>query len=145
MSQNWQFRFAIHAGITVVYPVRSLPESPVAGHFPGAKFAIAVAKSVRIVYPVEGLESLNPEVIKAKSKAILSILKGPEKPESITLLSAIVRGIGLAEDWNRYKTESDQKLRHFLKDKGLKSHHADGTVPRPKVSPGQREVEDQGC
>jgi hypothetical protein len=124
MSNTWQFRFAVHAGITVVYPVRSPREPSAAGRFPKAKFAIAGRKPVRVIYPVEGLESLNPTVIEARKDGILSVLNGQEKPKSNTVLNTIVRGLGLAADWGVYKKEYDEKLLPFLKDKGLTSHRS---------------------
>ncbi len=65
MSDTWQFRFAVHAGVTVVHPFGSSPEPSAAHRFPGAKFAVAGKKSVRVIYPVDGLGSLNPKVIEA--------------------------------------------------------------------------------
>ena len=72
-----------------------------------------------MIYPVEGLESLNPKVIEARKNEILSILKGPEKPKPNTLLNGIARGIGLASDWPTYKKAYDEKLLPFLKANGL--------------------------
>lgn len=68
-----------------------------------------------MIYPVEGLESLNPKVIEARKNEVLSILKGPEKPKPNTLLNSIARGIGLASDWPTYKKAYDEKLLPFLK------------------------------
>jgi len=144
MLHTWQFRFAVHAGVTVVHPFGSLREPSAADCFPGAKFAIAGKKSVRVIYPVDGLESLNPEVIEAKKNEILSILKGPEKPPSNTLLNDIVRGLGLAGNWAAYKKECDEKLRPFLKDKGLKSHRSLlGREPDGIILLGYRQIADR--
>lgn len=120
MSKTCQFRFADHAGITVVYPVGSSREPSAAG-LPGTKFAIVGRKPVRVMYPVEGLESLNPKVIEARKDEILPMLKGPEKPKPNTLLNGIARGIGLASDWPTYKKAYDEKLLPFLKANGLSS------------------------
>lgn len=98
MSDNMQFRFAVHAGITIVYPVGSSREPATLDRFLQPKFAISGFKSVRIIYPVEGLECFDPKVIKARKDRILAILNGPQKAASNTLLNAIARGLGLAAD-----------------------------------------------
>jgi hypothetical protein len=119
MLDTWQFRFAVHAGVTVVRPFGSSREPSAAAGLPGTKFAIVGRKPVRVMYPVEGLESLNPKVIETRKDEILSILKGPEKPKPNTLLNGIARGIGLASDWPTYKKAYDEKLLPFLKANGL--------------------------
>ncbi len=124
MSKPWQFRFALHAGITVIYPAISAPESSAAGWLQGAKFAIAGRKQVRVIYPVNGVESLDPKMIQARKDKILSTLKGPEKPESNTLLNDIVQALGLSGRWDAYKHDYDESLVPFLENNGLRYHRS---------------------
>ena len=122
MSKTWQFRYAAHEGVTVVYP-SGLPRNLTSStSYPSVKFAtISIGKNpIQVIYPITTLEDLDPKAIETTKDEILVVLRDQNPPASNSILNGIVRGLGLDNDWAAYKAAYAQKLLPFLEQKGLK-------------------------